>query len=634
MANLVPFPKFRAFDSNGDPLAGGKLYTYEAGTATPLATYTDYGGATANTNPVVLNGDGEADVWLTAGVLYKFVLKTSADVTEWTVDDITGGGGAFTAAATVAALRGLTVGSGDRYWLQAHTTAGDGGQGVFRGVTGAAASTYVDNDGTIIVPTGGDGSAAFLRDGVDEVQIPWFGITGDGTVDDTTAVAAAIDAAEALGETVVKGRRTDIYRTTSGLTVDTDGVVFDLDGGQLLADFTSGTALTFGDGSTLRLRSYPRNLHIKTTQTGTSLHGLKMTKNVRHGTWMDKVEVQDFKGTGVEFAELNWDVQDITGLRISGCGTNLKIGTNSNAFNLVDARLIDAVTYNLDLDNVSGLNVFGGLIQGADVAGVRIEDTTAACSAINFCGTYFEDNGANHIIADGANGVTVGGCYLQCTGMTGDSLVFTNCDGIVILPNTPVNVSANNFLNVDSNCTGLQFHQQNVTLPSNQVFTGTTGLGVGFDTYIADTAALATPAPRDLGTLKRHNVGNRDTPYMAIETASATRAWYMLGRGPSRQRNATATGTLAVSNSTYNSFSYTLTGNITIAAPTGDKIDGEKITFILQQDATGSRTVTWNAVFTTAYSDTGFAANTVSSVEFTYDSDLVKWVQTGLLAWQ
>jgi len=88
MANLVPFPKFRAFDSNGDPLAGGKLYTYEAGTSTPLATYTDSSGGTANANPVVLNANGEANVWLPAGVSYKYVLKNSADVTQWTVDNI------------------------------------------------------------------------------------------------------------------------------------------------------------------------------------------------------------------------------------------------------------------------------------------------------------------------------------------------------------------------------------------------------------------------------------------------------------------------------------------------------------------------------------------------------------------
>jgi hypothetical protein len=52
MATLLTFPLFRAFDPNGLPLAGGKVYTYAAGTSTPLATYTDQAGSTTNANPV------------------------------------------------------------------------------------------------------------------------------------------------------------------------------------------------------------------------------------------------------------------------------------------------------------------------------------------------------------------------------------------------------------------------------------------------------------------------------------------------------------------------------------------------------------------------------------------------------
>lgn len=92
MANLAPFPKFRAFDSNGNPLAGGKLYTYLAGTSTKASTFTDSTGAVPNTNPVVLDADGEADVWL-GDFPYKFVLKDENEVEQWTVDNIPSGGG-------------------------------------------------------------------------------------------------------------------------------------------------------------------------------------------------------------------------------------------------------------------------------------------------------------------------------------------------------------------------------------------------------------------------------------------------------------------------------------------------------------------------------------------------------------
>ena len=57
---LIPNPVMQFFDANGNPLVGGKLFTYAAGTTTPQSTFTDYNGATANTNPVIMNSRGEA----------------------------------------------------------------------------------------------------------------------------------------------------------------------------------------------------------------------------------------------------------------------------------------------------------------------------------------------------------------------------------------------------------------------------------------------------------------------------------------------------------------------------------------------------------------------------------------------
>lgn len=84
-------PKFRAFDTSGDPLAAGKVYVYEAGTTTPTDSYPTYAdalaGTNANANPVVLDANGEAAIFL-QNALYKIVLKTSADVTQWTMDSV------------------------------------------------------------------------------------------------------------------------------------------------------------------------------------------------------------------------------------------------------------------------------------------------------------------------------------------------------------------------------------------------------------------------------------------------------------------------------------------------------------------------------------------------------------------
>jgi len=80
------------FDNNGNPLTGGKLYTYSAGTTTPLAAYTTNSGAIAHTNPIILDSAGRVpsggEIWLTLGFGYKFVLTTSADVVIATYDNI------------------------------------------------------------------------------------------------------------------------------------------------------------------------------------------------------------------------------------------------------------------------------------------------------------------------------------------------------------------------------------------------------------------------------------------------------------------------------------------------------------------------------------------------------------------
>jgi hypothetical protein len=91
--NLSPIGNgFQFFDNNGAPLNAGKIYTYQAGSNTPLTTYTDNAGLVANTNPIILGTAGRPpnQIWLTDGVFYKFILKDSADVTIQTYDNLYG----------------------------------------------------------------------------------------------------------------------------------------------------------------------------------------------------------------------------------------------------------------------------------------------------------------------------------------------------------------------------------------------------------------------------------------------------------------------------------------------------------------------------------------------------------------
>jgi len=88
------------FTNTGAVLTGGKLYTYAAGTTTPLASYTTSAGNVARTNPIVLDAAGRVpdsgEIWITSAS-YKFVLKDSNDVLIATYDNVVAAGsGSYT----------------------------------------------------------------------------------------------------------------------------------------------------------------------------------------------------------------------------------------------------------------------------------------------------------------------------------------------------------------------------------------------------------------------------------------------------------------------------------------------------------------------------------------------------------
>lgn len=67
------------FDNNGIPLTNGVLYSYQAGTTTQQATYTDNTGTQLNPNPISFGTGGRVQIWLTTTALYKFVLCLQND---------------------------------------------------------------------------------------------------------------------------------------------------------------------------------------------------------------------------------------------------------------------------------------------------------------------------------------------------------------------------------------------------------------------------------------------------------------------------------------------------------------------------------------------------------------------------
>ena len=97
MAAVMLSPFFgvggQLFNDNGDPLAGGKIYSYLAGTNTPTSTYTTSTGNIAHTNPIILDAAGRVpsgEIWLLFNASYKFVLEDSANNLIGTYDNVGG----------------------------------------------------------------------------------------------------------------------------------------------------------------------------------------------------------------------------------------------------------------------------------------------------------------------------------------------------------------------------------------------------------------------------------------------------------------------------------------------------------------------------------------------------------------
>jgi microcystin-dependent protein len=113
--NLSPVGNaFQFFSNDGLPLAAGKLQTFQAGSTTPLATFTDASGLIANTNPIILGTSGRppSTIWLSDGFFYKFVLSDANDVVIQTYDNLYGIVDAQPPAATPIPTGGILLWSG------------------------------------------------------------------------------------------------------------------------------------------------------------------------------------------------------------------------------------------------------------------------------------------------------------------------------------------------------------------------------------------------------------------------------------------------------------------------------------------------------------------------------------------
>lgn len=191
---LLPEPKIQFFGNNGLPLNGGYLYTYVTGTpGVQKATYSDYSGTTANTNPIILDAYGRASVWLSTGA-YLMQL--------WTGDKTSG------TSTMVWSIDGVSAGM-----VNPMTNSGDM---IYGGASGLATRLAKGTDGQILtmsgeLPTWGEHSADNVSLTTDQT------ITGAKTFDGGIIITSEVREVPTVAN------------TTTAYTIDiAEGTIFDL----------------------------------------------------------------------------------------------------------------------------------------------------------------------------------------------------------------------------------------------------------------------------------------------------------------------------------------------------------------------------------------------------------------------
>ena len=434
--NLSPVGGVAAqfFDNNGVPLAGGKLYTYAAGTTTPVTAYTSSQGVTAWSNPIILNSagrvSGSGEIWITDGILYKFVLETSTGVLIATYDNISGINSNFIAFTSqqeiVTATASQTV-----FNLSISYQPGTNSLSVF--VDGVnqygpgAQYAYTETDSDTVTFTSGLHVGAEVKftttqqqgaGAVDASQVTYdppftgsvatnveaklaqtvsvvdFGAVGDGVTNASSAFTAALTASKSIS--IPSGD----YLLSSSVTTDAPVVINGLDADSSL--LTGGLVID----STQTRYGYVLNVNLDGPNTGT---GIGLTVDETHRMKFDGVTAREYLN-GAEFNYAYLNVLINCEFAFNGTGALFKNFTNgTTAYSCTFANNTNHgatvkssqkfMFHGCDFENNTN---YGIVVDSADNGTLQnLNGTVDSC--------YFENNASDVIVGSGANAVKTAG---------------------------------------------------------------------------------------------------------------------------------------------------------------------------------------------------------------------------------
>lgn len=442
------------FDNNGVILSGGKIYTYSAGTTTPQATYTSAVGVTPHANPIILDSAGRVpggEIWLTDGLVYKFVIETSTGILLGTYDNITGVNSNFVnytiQEEVITATAGQTV-----FNLSTinYTPATNSLSVYIDGVNQYVGDSYLETDSNTVtftsgVHVGGEvkfttalqvatgamlaSDVGFTQDGTGAVaqtvqtkleqfvSIEDFGAVGDGVTDNTTAIQAARDYAATrsyAGNTTSISWPAGRYIYTVSPNWAITGLQMDFQGEVWLINEGSGVSFLFDGGA-----------------TGTGVYGIQITgfpriygdAGTQHGIYLRSIYRSTFdvnvRGAGTAYSGFygEWLVSNTINFimnfnegglySVPAYGVTLTARTSDglqSGWNNFWNPECSGLPVGFYVDGAFGTKVFGGAIQNNTKGAV----VTSNAESTVFYGTDFEANATNDIEDAGNNSQYIG----------------------------------------------------------------------------------------------------------------------------------------------------------------------------------------------------------------------------------